>query len=109
MGLSSLFVMDPWVGLQKFNPIPWAETLWSKFKKLNQKTKLGSNLFSETWANILFNAKGENDILYDSLETTTIATEFPDSELGRQMELVAKLVKSKDSRGKLFTILHIRV
>lgn len=99
-GLNSLFVLDPFIGVEKFNPIPWAQSLWNTVKKLNKVTKLGSNLFGETWANLLFQAVGENELLFDSLKSTSLSTTFPTTDLGNQMELVAKLMKSKDSRGK---------
>mmetsp|Transcript_10482 Transcript_10482/g.15790 ORF Transcript_10482/g.15790 Transcript_10482/m.15790 type:complete len:377 (+) Transcript_10482:45-1175(+) len=97
-GLISLFVVDP-TGLEKFNPIPWSVPLWDTIKQLNKVTKLGSNFFGETWSNILFKAVGENRLVYDSLKSTSLSTSFPDTDLGMQMELIAKMIKTKDSRG----------
>jgi hypothetical protein len=95
----SLFVLDPFAGLQKLNPIPWAQPLWNRIKKLNKVTKLGSNLFGETWSSLLFRAVGENQLVYDSLKSATLPTTFPKTDLGNQLELVSKLMKNKDARG----------
>ncbi len=97
--LTSLFVLDP-SGLEKFNPIPWSVPLWDTIKQLNKVTKLASNFFGETWSDILFKAVGENRLVYDSLRSTSLSTSFPDNDLGRQMELIAKMIKTKDSRGQ---------
>ncbi len=97
--LGSLFVLDPRVGFEKLNPIPWAEPLVDEVKYLNNGTNFGSGLFSETWSNLLFQALGENDLLYEALRSVTLATEFPSTYLGKQLELVSMLVKSKQTRG----------
>lgn len=98
--LGSLFVLDPRVGFERLNPIPWAVPLVDQVKHLNNATYLGSGLFSETWSNLLYQAIGENDLLYESLRSVSLTTEFPtDTYLGKQMELVSKLIKSKETRG----------
>lgn len=97
--MSSLFVLDARVGYSKLNPIPWAEPLVDSLKDLNKATKLGSGLFSETWANLLFQAIGENELLYEALSSVQLSTTFPGHDLGKQMELVTKLIKTKATRG----------
>jgi hypothetical protein len=103
--LSSAFILDPRTGLQNLNPMSWAQPLWDKVKKLNAFTNLGSNLFGETWSNTLFKAVGEIKFLKGALDSTSLNTAFPQGhELGSQFELVAKLIKSRESRGEL---LHV--
>ncbi len=98
------FILDPILGLQDLNPRPSAQPLWENMKKLNAKTKLGSNLFGETWANTLFKSKGEIEPLKDAIDGTNLTSSFPDDgELGAQLELVAKLIKTGKSRGKIQT------
>ena len=98
--LASLFVLDPRVGVEKLNPIPWAVPLVDNIKDLNKVSKLGSGLFGETWSNLLFQAIGENDLLYESMRSVSLETEFQTSYISKQMELVAKLIKTKSARGK---------
>ena len=98
----SLFVLDPRVGFEKLNPIPWAQPLVNKVKNLNKATKLGSGLFGETWSNFLLQAIGENELLYDSLQSVSLETEFPPVHVSAQMELAAKLIKTKASRGRCY-------
>ena len=94
------FILDPWTGLNELNPIPWAQPLWNKIKELNAASKIGSSLFGETWSNSLLQAVGENRMLKDTIENTALVTDFPLNELGGQLELVSKMIKSKDDRGK---------
>ena len=102
--LASLFVLDPRTGFERLNPVPWAQPITENIKDLNNGTKLGSGLLGETWSNLLFQALGENEILYDSLVSVTLSTSFPTHYLGRQMELVSKLMKSKEGRGEITVI-----
>ena len=96
--LASLFVADPF-DYQLFNPMTWAQPLWDTVKHLNKFSNIGSGLFSETWSNLLLQSLGENDLLYNTLSTTQLQTNFPETNLGLQLETIAKLIKSKDSRG----------
>ena len=101
--LAPSFILDPWAGLEKLNPSPWAQPLWEKIKKLNSVAKIGSSLFGETWSKRLFSAVGEVELLKDTLDAATVATPFPPSNhLGEQLELVAKMIKSKETRGKWY-------
>jgi len=96
--LNPLFVLDP-SGFEKVNPIPWAEDIVGSIKLLNNANELGSSLFGDAWSNLLFQALGENLLLFDALTSTVLDTEFPDTWLAMQLEAVAKLIKTKDVRG----------
>ena len=96
--LTSLFVADPF-DYQLFNPMTWAQPLWNTIKHLNKFSNLGSGLFSETWSNTLLQSIGENDLLFNMLSLTQLDTQFPETKLGKQLETIAKLIKSKDDRG----------
>jgi uncharacterized protein (DUF1501 family) len=93
-----LLVVDPG-GFEQFNPMPWAQPLKTKVKKLNKTTKLGSGIYGETWANLLFQAIGDNQLLYDALTSVELGTKFPDNPLGSQFESISDLIKTKDVRG----------
>ncbi len=99
--LATTIILDPWGGTDKLNSRPTAQPLWELMKKLNAGTNIGSNLFGETWANTLFKAVGENELLKDFIDSTSLATSFPeDNDLARQFELVSKLIKTQKARGK---------
>lgn len=40
-----------------------------------------------------------NELLYNTLSGKTTETSFPDSGLGRQLEMVAKMIDSRNERG----------
>ena len=107
--LGSLFVLDPRAGFEKLNPMPWAEPLVEEIKNLNSATKFGSGLFGETWSNLLFQAIGENDLLFEALRSVTLSTEFPSDYLGQQLELVAKLIESKSTRGNDRDVFYVEI
>ena len=96
--LSSLFVADPF-DYQLFNPMYWAQPLWDTIKSLNKITNIGSGLFGETWSNRLLQSIGENEILYDVVTSTPIDTSFPEDDLGKQLETIAKIIKERSVRG----------
>jgi uncharacterized protein (DUF1501 family) len=95
---SSLLVINP-ERFDKFNPMPWAQSLQEKAKKLNKTTKLGSGILGETWANTLLQSLGDNALLSDALSTVELSTSFPDTVLGDQFDSISALIKTKDSRG----------
>ena len=102
--MGSLFVLDPRVGFERLNPMPWAEPIVDEIKQLNNATNLASGLMGETWSNLLFQALGENELLYEALRSVTLSTEFPSDYLGKQMELVSMLIQSRETRGTFIVI-----
>ena len=95
---SPLLVFSP-ESFEEFNPIPWAQDLKTKAKRLNKTTKLGSGLLGETWANTLFQALDDNELLFEALSSVELSTSFPDTKLGDQFESIATLIKTRDARG----------
>jgi len=89
--------------IDKFDPMSdypaHYNALEDKVKALNNITSLGSSIFTETWASILHRSLQENNLLYDALQSATLDTTFTDSSIGRQMEGVSKLIKTKAIRG----------
>jgi uncharacterized protein (DUF1501 family) len=96
--LNPLFVLDPY-NYEKVNPIPWADDIMGQIKVLNNANKLGSSLFGDTWSSLLNQALGENKLLYDAITNTDLNTAFPDTWLAQQLEVVAKMIKTKNIRG----------
>jgi uncharacterized protein (DUF1501 family) len=96
--LSPLFVIDPY-NYEKVNPIPWADDILGHIKVLNNANRLGGNLFGDAWSSLLVRSLNENKLLYDAITNTKLNTEFPDRWLAQQMEVVAKMIKTKNVRG----------
>lgn len=106
--LASTFTLDPWAGIQKLNPIHWAQPVWDNIKKLNSASNIGSSLFGETWSNAVFKAVGENELLKETLDATNLETNFPDDNyVASQFELVSKLIKTRVSRGEYRLKFHV--
>jgi uncharacterized protein (DUF1501 family)/uncharacterized protein (DUF1800 family) len=107
---AATFILDPWGGGDSFNPIPSAQPLWENLKKLNSGTNLGSSLFGETWANLLFTAVRENEMLTDTIASTSLSTSFDqDSELEKQLENVSKLIKTQKKRGADREVFYVQL
>jgi uncharacterized protein (DUF1501 family) len=92
-----LLVVNPF-GYEKFNPVPWGQVDKDRIKAINRASGLGSSLFSEVWANKLFQSMSENDILYAQMSAATTTEKFENTDLGRQMGSIAKLIKTKSAR-----------
>ena len=99
----SLFTVDA-NGLQTFNSMPWAQPLKDTVMDLNSATNIGSGIYGETWSELVYQSFGENDLLYDALDTATVSVTFPDTDFGTQLKTVSKLVATKDKRGKFVYI-----
>ncbi len=96
--LSPIFVMDP-NNYEKINPIPWADDILGQIKLLNNANKIGSSYFGDTWSKLLTQSLGENKLLYDAITSTGLNTVFSDTWLSQELEVVAKMIKTKDVRG----------
>lgn len=110
--LSSQIIVDG-DGVDKFDPMSEfvndANKLLSKIRSLNNIGSLGSSLFGETWASLLHSSLHENQQLFEALQGIKLDTEFTPSRLGRQMESVATLMKTKDTRGVDRDVFHVRM
>jgi uncharacterized protein (DUF1501 family) len=106
--LNPLFVLDPY-NYEKVNPIPWAEDILGQIKVLNNANKLGSSLFGDAWSSLLVQALGENKLLYDAITSTSLAAEFPDTWLAQELEVVAKMIKTKNIRGSDRDIFYVDI
>ena len=86
-------------GVTNFNTNPSSDTMDDMITSLNEETTLDSGVFSELWSNKLFQSISNNKKLYDALADKTTETQFPESHLGRQLEMVAKMIDSRDARS----------
>jgi uncharacterized protein (DUF1501 family) len=87
-------------GYEKVDVMSGSDTTYtSRMKQLNQASKVGSSLMSETYSSLLQQGLDENELLYDALQTTTVDTTFPTDSIGRQVQTAATLMKTRNVRG----------
>lgn len=86
-------------GIEPFDPSDSESTLGEKVKNINTMTTTKSGLFGETWSSFLHDSLAENKLLHNILEDISIDSEFPDTHLGNQLKIVAKLIKTAKERG----------
>lgn len=79
-------------------PFYVSEVIRKTISKLHNKTMTDSGFFGETWSSTLVNSLGVNDKLLNILPDS-IETDFPDTKLGRKLEIVSKLISTRDKRG----------
>jgi len=66
---------------------------------LHNETESDSGVFAETWSSSLLRSFDSNDLLGVALENVTTSSIFPTSKLGRQLEIVCKLIAVREARG----------
>jgi len=90
-------------GIEKMNPNPYSvlsDSFVTRVRNINKATNIGSGLFAETWGSLLSDGIGENELLFDALDSATLQQTFTDDNyLSRQFAAVAKLIKTRDVRG----------
>ncbi len=99
-------------GYQKFNPVSvLAKTtsVTEMVRDVNLASSIRSSLFGNTWSNTLFSALDENELMFDEISKTSVTANFPDTDLGRQLKSVAKLIQTKDVRGTDRDIFNVRM
>lgn len=94
-----LIVLEPGEE-QSFNPnSDNAHDVKSPLQDVNKATSFGSSLFSELWSHQLYRALGETELLNQAMNDASTSSTFPRTDLGEQLETIAKLIKTKDIRG----------
>jgi len=86
-------------GVTQFNEKPSSDDMLYTIKLLNSDVTPESGAFSDLWADHLTTALANNQRLYDTLSVKTTATTFPNEHLSRQLEMVAKMIDSREERG----------
>eukprot|EP00956_Cyclotella_meneghiniana_P012269 scaffold17437_cov79-Cyclotella_meneghiniana.AAC.1 len=86
-------------GVTNFNADASVDTMDSLIASLNEATTSESGVFSELWSSKLLKSISDNTQLYNTLADLETEISFPDSHLGRQLEMVAKMIDSREARG----------
>ena len=77
------------------------------FPNLHNKTLSQSPMFSETWSDALIKSLSTNKALKGELDQVTLSTTFGSSYLSRQLETVAKLIKTRSNRGADVDVFYV--
>jgi hypothetical protein len=83
-------------GVSDFNTHASSETMDDLITNLNEATTVESGVFGELWSSKLLKSISDNRKLYDTLVDKVAETTFPESYLGRQLEMVAKMIDSRE-------------
>ena len=86
-------------GVTMFNENPSDDDMVITIKQLNNEFTPESGAFSDLWSDHFTTALANNERLYNTLSVKTTVTEFPNEHLSRQLEMVAKMIDSRDERG----------
>lgn len=89
------------VGFQKFNPTAKRidNIVNENFDWLNGMHGPYSSIFGETWSSSVHKSIDLVNRLHKVQQNVRSKANFPDSDLGRQLALISKLIASKDCRG----------
>lgn len=81
---------------------------------LNNATTIDSPFMAETWSAKVSNAIYQHDELYNALKETTVTATFKDSsgsksKLCRQLEMTAKVMATRETRGAERDLFHVQI
>jgi len=79
----------------------------TNIKRLNQATTMDSNFMAETWSANLHQSIAQNEVLYNSMMSSSITSKFGDRTLGQKFELIAKMIETREERGTDLDIFHV--
>jgi len=89
--------------IQPFNPSPSLPDMSNIVDELNTIGDAGSpynsGKFGQEWSSTLLQSLEENENLRNALNDAETTVEFPETKIGEQMEVVARLIKSHNERG----------
>jgi uncharacterized protein (DUF1501 family) len=85
----------------QINPTSSTDTLTMKdhLKNLNGETTPNSGLFGDHWSKTFVDSVDKSASLKAAVDNVITSTDFPNTNLGRQLKMVAKLVTARGERG----------
>ena len=94
---------------EAFNPRASTADMTSQIKNLNNATATMSGLFSETWSQILTSGIQQTEKLIDILGNESIASDFPNSELGNQFKKVVRMINARSTLGTQRDVFYLQM
>jgi uncharacterized protein (DUF1501 family) len=86
-------------GVVRFNEAPSSDNMIADIKALNGEVTPESGVFGDWYSDVLLESLEHNDLLFETLDGKTTSVTFPNSHLGRQLGMVAKMIDSRGVRG----------
>uniref|UniRef100_A0A7S2HM24 DUF1501 domain-containing protein n=1 Tax=Helicotheca tamesis TaxID=374047 RepID=A0A7S2HM24_9STRA len=85
-------------GTNSFNPNSPAENMLETITSLNEAVTSDSGVFAEQWSSEMLHSLEKNENLHAALSEVQTATLFPNNHLGRQLDMVSRLIATRDTR-----------
>ena len=82
-----------------FNENPSSDDMATTIELLNGKTKTESGVFGEFYSDTLLKSLTHNELLYNTVSQKATTVSFPNSGLGSQLAMVAKMIDTRTERG----------
>ena len=76
-------------------------------RNLNNATALESGFFAETWSSKLYEAMAKQVMLKSEVDSKSATTVFPTSSIGSQLEMVTRIMQSRETRGVKRDIFYV--
>eukprot|EP00549_Striatella_unipunctata_P022966 CAMPEP_0118696238 /NCGR_PEP_ID=MMETSP0800-20121206/13717_1 /TAXON_ID=210618 ORGANISM="Striatella unipunctata, Strain CCMP2910" /NCGR_SAMPLE_ID=MMETSP0800 /ASSEMBLY_ACC=CAM_ASM_000638 /LENGTH=328 /DNA_ID=CAMNT_0006595291 /DNA_START=174 /DNA_END=1160 /DNA_ORIENTATION=- len=86
-------------GVTPFNPFEAIGDMTTIVKELNGGTEADTNVYGEVWASSLHKAIDQTNELNTILSSLATDATFPDSGIGSQLEVIARLIKARAAMG----------
>mmetsp|Transcript_1433 Transcript_1433/g.2264 ORF Transcript_1433/g.2264 Transcript_1433/m.2264 type:complete len:3782 (+) Transcript_1433:192-11537(+) len=96
-------------GISEFNPDPSVPNMTDSISALNAATSADSGFFAETWSEELLKSLAHNDLLHTTLSGITTTSTFPETQLGRKLEIVAKMIETREQRGVDMDMFYVEI
>jgi len=92
--VAEIFTVDQ-DGATPFNEEESVSGMTDLIKELNGDAVETSNLYGETWSSNLIEAIYKTDVVNDVLSTNDVTVNFPNTGIGNDLALVARLIKAR--------------
>ena len=94
------------VGLDGFSQLHISDSLLKIISRLNNKTMVDSGVYAEAWSSNLINSFALNRRMNDVWATVS-KMDFPDTNLGKKLEIVSQLIQTRRDRGTDTDIFYV--
>ena len=85
------------------------DTLFALMADLNGNFTATSGIFGELWSQKFVDSEQYTDAYTDVLDAVTVASSFGNGRVGRQLEMVTKVIKARVGRGVNRDAFHVEV
>jgi len=102
-GLEGRYGSDPYIidahGVPAFNEDASSVDMFDLIKEMNAAADFDSGVFADLWSESLLSSIKANDLLTEALENVQLSSSFGSDSYGKSMEMISKLIATRDIRG----------